>query len=98
MKEITDLVERREIGEFRNKVIGHIWDKDTGRPLSPELVDKRIAEIIPDNVQFFSWILNLRDANDPTTIVGKLKAAATSLNKEIENKKKGYQGVEPTSG
>jgi len=87
LKSITDEVERRQIPQFRNKVIGHIWDKDTGRPISPEVIDQRIAEIIPDKVKFFTWILNLGDANDPTTVVGQLKAAVAALKDECEKSK-----------
>jgi hypothetical protein len=87
LKAITEEVEKRRIPQFRNKVIGHIWDKDIGRPLSPKVVDQRIAEIIPDKVQFSLWILNTADANDPATVVGQLKAAAAALKLEVERRK-----------
>lgn len=88
LKGIAEEIERRKIPAFRNKVIGHIWDKDTGRPLSSEEVEKRIKEIVPDKLAFFTWILNLNDARDPETVVGKIQGVVRTLDREIKDRTK----------
>src|SRR5262245_6389597 len=42
-KALRKKVEVMGIPEFRNKVVGHIWDTDTGRPLTSAEIDRRLS-------------------------------------------------------
>ncbi len=52
-------IEARGIREFRNKVMGHIWEDDLKRPLVRSEVDKRLAQVLGDSQEaFLLWVNN----------------------------------------
>lgn len=73
----------RGVRDFRNKVAGHIWDKDVGKPLSKEDTQKWLARVIgPDEAAFNRWIYN-PDATDRTShLVGLTEKIRNALRKE----------------
>ncbi len=83
LRSISHYVRDNRIDDFRNKVIGHIWDNDTDRPLTPEEIDERISRIVGNKAQFFANILNLNDATDITTLVGKMRFCEAELRQLI---------------
>jgi hypothetical protein len=49
-------VQRREVVKFRNKVVGHIWDRDKARPMTDEEINAAMAKIEGGNQEaFVSW-------------------------------------------
>lgn len=57
----------RGVRDFRNKVVGHIWDKKTRRPLSSEASQALLAMVIGSDEQVFNrWIFD-QSATDRTT-------------------------------
>jgi hypothetical protein len=66
-KTVYSNLKTRGVRDFRNKVVGHIWDKDVGKPLSKEDMQERLARVIgPDEEAFNRWIYN-PSATDPTS-------------------------------
>lgn len=60
----------RGIVSFRNTVVGHICDKDTGRPLTSHEIDERLERIMAGQGQdFLRWINNPTDNTYPCSVV-----------------------------
>jgi hypothetical protein len=56
-KTLYNDLKERGVRDFRNKVAGHIWDKEIGRPLSAEDGRERLVKVIgPDEHAFDYWI------------------------------------------
>jgi len=59
----------RDIKYFRNKVVGHIWDKKKGKPLGNNEVEKYYQSIIgPQEDTFFQWVNNTEENIFPQTV------------------------------
>lgn len=64
-------IERRGVRDFRNTVVGHIWDSKLKRPLMRAEVDARLAQVRGDSQQsFLAWI------NDPAANVSRKTVVA----------------------
>ena len=60
----------RGVVDFRNKYVGHIWDRDTGRPLTVAEVTSRLEGIVGgDEVEFLHWINHGPDNVFPRTVI-----------------------------
>ena len=76
-------IEARGIRDFRNTVVGHIWDSDVGRPLMRSEVDTRLAAVLGGDQQaFLSWINNPTDNVFPKTIVAICEATREAIRVE----------------
>jgi len=63
-------IRRRNIRDFRNTVVGHVWDRNLKRPLSRSEVDARLARTFAGSEQdFLLWINNPNDNSFPKTVV-----------------------------
>ncbi len=63
-------IEAREIEEFRNSHIGHIWNKTENRPLYNSEIDKLLRRITLGHAgNFMMWIHNSEDNSYPKTVV-----------------------------
>ncbi len=63
-------LDRRGIRNFRNTVVGHIWDKKLQRPLTVSEIESRLASIIGDGLESFrAWINNPTANWFPETVV-----------------------------
>lgn len=72
-KRIKKTIEGRKFLDFRNKYVGHIWDKDNDRPLlNSEIVD-RLNKIMNDDARAF-----LRWLNHPDSVEYSKSVAGTS--------------------
>ena len=80
LKALVCNFKRREIPAFRNKVAGHIWDKDASRPLTASEVIARLEKICsPDMSIFFSWLNDPKGNKSPDNVVAQIEAARNSL-------------------
>lgn len=71
---------RREIPAFRNKVAGHIWDKQAGRPLTQSEVTARLEVICsPDMPTFLTWLNDLTGNKSPENVVAVAEEARDAL-------------------
>ena len=70
-KTIYKEIKRRKIPEFRNAVVAHLKEKQTGRPLSSVEINRRYIELIEDDPDRFRlWVNNPKDNSFPNTVVG----------------------------
>ena len=69
-RDLSKEIENRGIIIFRNKVIGHIWDKEAECPLSDKEVSEYIRRITKDNFTgFYQWIIDFKENIYPKTVV-----------------------------
>ena len=70
----------RKITEFRNRAVGHIWDKKTKRPLKHSEVMSAIAAIaVPDLTAFLDWVNNPAIHAGTSTVVSIIEAIRDSI-------------------
>ena len=63
-------LDQRGVRSFRNTVVGHIWDKKLGRPLTASEVESRLALVIGSDLALFrAWINNPAGNEFPHTVV-----------------------------
>ncbi len=66
--------------EFRNTVVGHIWDKEKNRPLVLSEVTQHLERITKmDLKRFLDWINALEPGLQTQSIAGKIEAIRTNL-------------------
>jgi len=76
-------IESRGIRDFRNTVVGHIWDSKLKRPLMRPEVDTRLAQVLGDSQQsFLAWINNPEGNVFPKTVVAICEAAREAIRVE----------------
>jgi len=76
-------IDTRGIRDFRNAVVGHIWDDTLKRPLVRSEVDERLARVLGDSQQaFLAWINNPVSNDFPKTVVAICEAARESIRAE----------------
>lgn len=64
-KVLVKEIETRGVIDFRNKVVGHIWDKDNSRPLTKEEIEKKLNKIRKNNhTQFILWVNSFGKTKD----------------------------------
>ena len=81
-KNLKKEIEKREIGLFRNKFVGHIWDKDCDRPLTKEESDAYIVKINGGDKAAFLGRINKLNAPYPTTVVSISERVRDELEKQ----------------
>lgn len=70
-KQIIKTIESRKVIEFRNKCVGHIWDKDTNRPLVNSEIMARLNTITGNDIRgFLRWLNNPDPAEFPNSVAG----------------------------
>ncbi|HWQ68611.1 MAG TPA: hypothetical protein VN494_01425 [Patescibacteria group bacterium] len=63
-------LDRRGVRNFRNTVVGHIWDKKLRRTLTVSEVESRLRLVIGDDLALFrAWINNPVRNDFPHTVV-----------------------------
>lgn len=63
-------VKAKGISDFRHKVVGHLIDDATERPLTSEEIDARLRKILGEDPRsFFRWINDPREKAYPSTVV-----------------------------
>lgn len=67
---LTNEIRKLKIPMFRNKYIGHVWDKDTKRPLSSNEISGYMKQITKgDQAAFLRWINDAHNDQYPKTVV-----------------------------
>jgi hypothetical protein len=73
----------RGVRDFRNTVVGHIWDKKLGRPLTASEIESRLATVIGDDLNSFrTWINNPVGNHFPDTVVAVCERARDRLGEQ----------------
>jgi hypothetical protein len=76
-------LESRGVRHFRNTVVGHIWDKKLGRPLTFSEVEGRLGMVIgSDLASFRTWINNPAGNEFPHTVVAVCERARDRIGEE----------------
>lgn len=76
-------LDRRGIRNFRNTVVGHIWDKKLQRPLTVPEIENRLASIIGDSLESFrAWINNPTANRFPETVVAVCERVRDRIGEE----------------
>ncbi len=74
-KQIIKIIESRKVIEFRNKCVGHIWDKDTNRPLVNSEIMARLDTIANKDIKgFLRWLNNPNPAEFQNSVAGICEA------------------------
>lgn len=85
-KKLKMELERRKVEDFRDRCIGHIWDKKTKRPLPNSEILERLEKIVGSDLQTFLLWVNNPDNIFPKTIVSIVEEARDYLVKEYKIK------------
>lgn len=81
--ELRKEIEKRGIRDFRNAVVGHIWDSKLKRPLMRAEVDTRLAQVLGDSQSsFLAWINNPTGNLFPKTVVTICEAVREGIRAE----------------
>ena len=76
-------IDRRGIRNFRNTVVGHIWDKKLRRPLTVPEIENRLASIIGNSLESFrAWINNPTANRFPETVVAVCERVRDRIGEE----------------
>jgi hypothetical protein len=79
-KAVLKVVRIRKITEFRNRAVGHIWDRKTGRPLKHSEIMSAIAAIAtPDLAAFLDWVNNPAINAGTSTVVSLIETIRDSI-------------------
>ena len=70
----------RKITDFRNRAVGHIWDRKAKRPLKHSEIMSAIAAIAtPDLTAFLDWINNPAINAGTSTVVSMIETIRDSI-------------------
>ena len=82
-KDLLKDIKTREIDTFRDRVIGHIWAKEHGRPLKhSEVMQMLDAMVKSDFNSFLDWINNPNNNIYPATVVSIVETLRDEIAKE----------------
>lgn len=70
----------RGMTSFRNKVVGHIWDNNQGRPLQLSEITQQLQVMMKNDVtEFLDWINRLESGVQPDTVAATVEEIRNSL-------------------
>lgn len=73
-------IKQKGVVEFRNKCIGHIWDKDQHRPLIHSEIVTRLDRLTGANLSgFMDWINDPKANTFPSTVVSIVETVRDTL-------------------
>lgn len=82
-KALIKSIEQRGILRFRNAVAGHLYDRETQKPLTADEVSARANAVTQGNLEeFFLWVNNKQDNSYPTTVVSIVQQVRDMLRDE----------------
>ena len=74
--------------DFRNNFIGHILNRKTGKPLSPQEIVEHYKSIVGNSFdEFWLWVGDMSTTINPNTIVGRMEIIRTEIKETCPNKK-----------
>jgi hypothetical protein len=79
-KKLRQEIVDRDLVNFRNKYVGHLWDKTRGGPLTPHDVDAMVSRIQRDEEsEFVAWVHRRGKNVYPRTVVSILEHARCAI-------------------
>jgi hypothetical protein len=79
-KDLRSRINDRGIVDFRNKVAGHVWDKDQRRPLTNAEVQHRLDAVTGSDVPtFLRWITDTESPENPFPAVRIIESVRDRL-------------------
>jgi hypothetical protein len=82
-KALVSEINRKGVVEFRNKCVGHIWDKEKQRPLIHSEIMTRLARLTGGDMSgFLNWIDNPKTNEFPSTVVSVVETVRDALMSE----------------
>lgn len=79
-KQILKEIRERKITDFRNQCVGHIWNKQKGRPLSHSEVMSALGVMMKkDFPAFLKWINNPGSNHYPNTVVSVVETVRDAI-------------------
>ena len=85
LKVINKNIREKDIEGFRNKIVGHIWDRKKQRPLRKSEIEERLKKIVSPNMgSFLSWINNPNDNSYPSTVLSVIETIRDSIVEEYQ--------------
>jgi hypothetical protein len=82
-KDLMKNLKNKKIVEFRNKVVGHVWDKDKRAPITDEEHDNYIKQIYGGNFEsFLLWVNNPGNNIYPKTVVSIVEYTKNKIAKD----------------
>ena len=73
-------IKQKGVVEFRNKCVGHIWDKHLHRPLIHSEIMTRLARLTGSNLsEFLNWINNPKANTFPSTVVSIVETVRDAM-------------------
>ena len=79
-KRLKKDIEERGIPKFRDQVVGHIWSKETGRPLTAAEVERRFAQVAPAGMEaFMAWVCNAEGPASVSTAAGAVERVRDAI-------------------
>ena len=83
-KDLQRDIHARDLVNFRNTVVGHIWDtKSLKRALTPKEIDIRLQKVFVTNLKdFLNWIHNSK--NQTNTVVGICELLRNNIQEEYK--------------
>ncbi len=83
-RSLRNEVDRRGIKQFRNKFVGHIWDKKKGRPLTNPEIESFVATIVDGDQDAFCEWCNTPGGNVyPDTVVSIIERTRDRISEEF---------------
>ena len=79
-KQILKTIERRKVIAFRNKCVGHIWDKETNRPLTNSEIMAMLNTMTGNDIRgFLRWVNNPDPSEYPKSVAGISEAIRNNI-------------------
>ncbi|MBU2875937.1 hypothetical protein [Marinobacter salexigens] len=82
-KALTKTLRQKKVNQFRNKCIGHIWDKTNQRPLHNSEINENLDIIVGDDLEgFLDWANNPKGNVYPNTFLSIVEELRNRLMKD----------------
>jgi len=80
-KTVLKEIRVRKITDFRNQVVGHVWNTETKRPLRHSEVMEALAHVTsPDFGTFLNWVNSPKGNTYPHTVVSVVETVRDAIN------------------
>ncbi len=89
---LNNEVRKLDAPMFRNKYVGHIWNKDTKRPLTSREISRYMDKITKgDRAAFLHWINNSKNNRYPNSVVSVISHVRDRLRTEYKIKNEPFE-------
>jgi len=85
VKSTNKTLNEKKVREFRNKCIGHVWDKSKNGPLTLSEIMSRLDHIVGGNMpEFLGWINNPNNNQYPNTLLSIVESLRDNILSQYE--------------